>query len=594
MRPRSATLVATATILLLSSPPPASASPVTGGGADGTDDKVSGQTYVRHDLKTDDTIDLCNSTEPKDFGNLTQNNEPFLVVSPTNPDLVIAGWNDYCSGWMGLGFSTNGGEDWTNSLVPSYVGDTSGEGQATPEFGRTNEASDPVGAFNADGTMFYFGAISYNGAAGPKTNSDVWVARYAVRDTEDAGYESYPLDFLGITQVDRGPAAANFFGRFQDKEMIEVDRSPTSPHEGNLYECWTKFPGFGESRIYFARSTDEGATFENKIQIGQRFAGQGCDIAIESDGDIYVIWRDFELPGSKKNFGISFVRSTDGGLTFSKPNKIADLDQYLPFDTARDCGDGTEACPSGFVFARVPLEPRVTSDPTGQLPGVYAVVQATDPATTEESETSYSSTSTPGVVGRGVVYVYRSVDDGRTWTGPYTVTDAPLGHQIFPDVDALDGKLAVVWQDSRTDPCYSLQLPIGNTTSATNCGDAVVNSFVAVSDDGTTFGPTEMVSSVGNNPQYEMFAARQVPFYGDYNWIQLIDLDPETPESALFGYATWTDNRDVLVGPDPRETVQDGFDVNQCLTDPDDPNANTCPNSGGLDQNIYGSSISIP
>jgi hypothetical protein len=305
----------------------------------------------------------------------------------------------------------------------------------------------------------------------------------------DPDYGAYPLDFLGITRVDRGPAAANFFGRFQDKEMIEVDRSPTSPHEGNLYECWTKFPGFGESRIYFARSTDDGATFGNKIQIGQRFAGQGCDIAVESDGDITVIWRDFELSSSVKNFGISFTRSTDGGRTFSRPRKIADLDQYLPFDTARDCGDGTEACPSGFVFSRVPLEPRVTADPTGALPGVYAVVQATDPATVTQSDTSYFSTNTPGLVGRGVVYVYRSLD-GQTWDGLFTVTDAPLGHQIFPDVDALDGKLAVVWQDSRTDPCYSLQLPIGNTTAATKCAEQVVHSFVAVSDDGTTFGPT--------------------------------------------------------------------------------------------------------
>jgi hypothetical protein len=594
MRVRILALVAIATSLLLASALPATAAEAAGGGADGTDDRVTQQTYVRHDLGTDATIELCNSQDPADFGNLTQNNEPFSVVSPTNPDLVIAGWNDYCSDWMGLGFSTDGGETWTNSLVPSYAGDTSVEGQATPEFGRTNSASDPVGAFNADGTKFYFGAISFNGFAGPKTNSDVWVARYDVRQASDPAYAAYPLDFLGITQIDRGPAAANFFGRFQDKEMIEVDRSPTSPFEGNLYECWTKFPGLGESRIYFARSTDQGATFANKIQIGQRFSGQGCDIAVESDGDIYVIWRDFELSSSKKNFGISFTRSADGGRTFSQPTKIADLEQYLPFDTARDCGDGPDACPAGFVFSRMPLEPRVTSDPTGALPGVYAVVQATDTSTIVDSDTSYFSTNTPGTVGRGVVQVYRSVDDGANWTGPITVTTEELGHQIFPDADALDGKLAVLWQDSRTDPCYSVQLPIGNTTAATKCAEQVVNSFVSVSDDGLTFGPTTQVSTVGNNPQYEMFDARQVPFYGDYNWIQLIDLDPETPESALFGYTAWTDNRDVVAGSDPRESVQDGFDVNQCLTDPDDPNANTCPNSGGLNQNIYGSAISIP
>jgi hypothetical protein len=34
------------------------------------------------------------------MGTHVQNNEPSSVVSPTDPDLVIAGWNDYCSDWM--------------------------------------------------------------------------------------------------------------------------------------------------------------------------------------------------------------------------------------------------------------------------------------------------------------------------------------------------------------------------------------------------------------------------------------------------------------------------------------------------------------
>ena len=74
---------------------------------------------------------------------------------------------------------------------------------------------------------------------------------------------------------------------------------------------------------------------------------------------------------------------------------------------------------SEFVFARVPLEPRLTSDPTGQLEGVFSVWQASDPDTVEPSDTSYSSTG-PGTFGttdvaQGAVYVSRSVDDGRTF-----------------------------------------------------------------------------------------------------------------------------------------------------------------------------------
>jgi hypothetical protein len=495
---------------------------------------------------------------------------------------------------MGLGFSIDGGQTWTNSLVPGYPADTSEEGMASPEFQRTNAASDPVGAFDRTGEHFYFGAISFNQFAGPGTNSDVWVARYEVLQPGDEGYETYPLDYIDTTQVGQGPPAANFFGIFHDKEMIEVDRTG-GEFDGNLYECWTKFPGFGTSRIYFARSTDNGETFTKGISIAGKTSGQGCDIAVEADGDVYVSWRDFETPSSHRNFGLSVVRSDDGGLTFSKPVKIAEIIGYNPFDTARDCGDGTEECPSEFVFARVPLEPRLTSDPTGELEGVFSVWQASDPDTIETSETSYSSTG-PGTFGtdevaQGAVYVSRSVDDGQTWGPAVRVSDVSVGHQFFPDADALAGRLAVMWQESSPDPCYDVQLPFGNTPDATSCGTSIVHTFVSVSEDGLTFGPAIQASSVPNQPQYEMFANRDVPFYGDYNWIQLV----ETGDGSLFGYLSWTDNRDVVEGTDPREEEQDGFDVLQCRELQEDGTfgPDTCPNAGGLNQNIYGNSITI-
>jgi hypothetical protein len=89
-----------------------------------------------------------------------------------------------------------------------------------------------------------------------------------------------------------------------------------------------------------------------------------------------------------------------------------------------------------------------------------------------------------------------------------------------------------------------------------------------------------------------MFANRQVPFYGDYNWIQLAEL----ADGSLFGYLAWTDNRDVLAGTDPREEEQDGFDVHQCreLREDGTYGPDTCPNAGGLNQNIYGNSLTIP
>lgn len=562
---------------------------------DANDDKVTGAIeYARHDLGTDDTIDICNETEDEAaFGAFTQNNEPFSLVDPTNPDLIVTGWNDYCSDWQGLGFSTDGGESWTDSLVPGYPADTSTEGMQSPEFLRTNSGSDPVGAFSGDGSMFYFGFLAFNGFAGPKTNSDVAIARYAVRDPSDPLYEEYPLDYLDTIQVGKGPAAANFFGVFNDKEMIEVDRTGGS-RDGNVYICWTKFPGFGTPTIRFRASSDGGATFSPPVNLTEGGAGQGCDVAVEADGDVYVIWRDFELASSHKNFGVSFARSTDGGLTFSKAEKIRNLVAYNPFDRSRDCGDGTEACPSGFVFHRVPLEPRITSDPTGDLQGVYAIFQAVDPATIVDSDTSYTSAGTgTGMVGQSFAYVSRTVNNGGTWSDPIKVSNPSEGHAFFPDGDALAGRLAVVWQDSREDDCYSVQLPISNDTDATRCEDGdseALNTYVAVSANGTTFGAPMLASSESQMPQYEMFAAASVPFLGDYNWIQLVELG----DGSLFGYLTWTDNRDVVPGTDPREAVQDGFDVESGWFTDADGNLQRLFNLGGYDQNIYGNSIEIP
>jgi hypothetical protein len=270
---------------------------------------------------------------------------------------------------------------------------------------------------------------------------------------------------------------------------------------------------------------------------------------------------------------------------------VRDIVPYAPADPTRDCGDGAFACTSGFVFARVPLEPRSTADQNGG-DGVHLIYNEIDSATVVASNTTYSSAGA-GLVGRSVVYVVSSTDDGASWSDPAKVDDAGgIGHQFFPDIDVLNGTLAVVWQDSRTDPCYSVQLPMGNTADATSCGTDIVNAFVASSvDGGATWSASLKVSDVGHQPQYEMFGDRNIPFQGDYNWVSIADTGV-----GLEAYVSWTDNRDVVPGTDPREATQDGFDVLQCRVEQPDGTfgPDQCANAGGLDQNIYGNRVSLP
>jgi hypothetical protein len=404
--------------------------------------------------------------------------------------------------------------------------------------------------------------------------------------------------------------------------MLEVDRTG-GEHDGNVYVCWSRFTGFGQNRILFSRSVDSGETFSKPYSITTPGLAsvQGCDIAVEGDGDVYLTFRTFGDSSARRANGLGFARSTDGGASFSDAELIRSITPYAPADPARDCGDGAFECPTGFVFHRVPLEPRATADQMSEGDGVFLTYNEIRPGSEEESDSSYTSAG-GGQVGQSLVYVVASYDDGESWEDPVAVDEAETGHQFFPDVDALDGTLAVVWQDNRTDADYDVQFPIGNKLdedgnaissggSLTDPDDDIVNSFVATSPtEALAFGDAIQVSSEGHQSAYEMFGNRDIPFHGDYNWISLA-LDEA---GALFGYASWTDNRNVVPGSDPRELEEqegfdDGFDVLQCrddladsvegLLDPAMPLArrdapfggDTCANGGGLDQDIFGISF---
>ena len=603
---------------------PVAAQTVSGDG----DDQVTGQTYVRHDGGTDTGIQQCNNTltnpdpddvpgdgdaDSNDGGSRRQGNEPYSIIDPTDPDTIVAGWNDYClsdlgAGWEGFAYSLDGGENWTNSLVPGYPQDTSAEGQASPLYRTHSDAGDPVAAFDRAGNLFV-GGIAFNRVK--PSNGDVWVATYGTNPHPSG----FPFDYQRTVVVGKGTPSETIGGIFQDKIMLEVDRTG-GEHDGNVYVCWTRFTGFGQNKAYFTRSTDSGQTFSRPIAISRSnevMSVQGCDIAVESDGDVYVTFRTFTTNPNFVN-GLAFARSADGGRSFSPARLIRNIVPYAPASPARDCGDGPFLCSSDFVFHRVPLEPRATADPSGEIAGVYLVYNAIRPGSVVASTSSYSSAGS-GRVGQSLVYVVRTTDDGATWSAPVAVDAASEGHQFFPDIDALNGQLAVVWQDNRTDPAYSVQFPIGNMRDgqgrAVSSGTNIVNSFLAHSTNGTAW-TSVMVSSEAHQSQYEMFGSRNIPFHGDYNWISLA----ERLDGTLFGYMSWTDNRDVVPGPDPRELeadgFDDGFDVAQCLVDlaqsdgselakdvplsrSDAPySGNNCGNNGGLDQNIYGVSVTFP
>lgn len=552
-------------------------------------------------------------------------NEPSIAVDPRNTNVLIGSSNDYCgvyagstpgnfvpSGpiWLGYYRSENGGSSFLSSLVPGYPGDTSP--YAALSNVRTANAGDPVVAWDNHGRVFMGAESSDDPAGSKKSFGDVWVARFDNPDGENGNPQNDGKRFRGSEIVARGSSAPNYLGKFNDKTAIEVDRTGGSC-DGNVYFAYSRFTGNGGNAIYFARSTDHGATWSQPKKLSASIHGvQDPDIAVTGNGNVYVTFRQFASQSGEQD-AVVYVKSTNCGQSFSPPRIVATLIPYeaqdvvspepismpesslddpngesegsAPGSTARDCGDFSNHCQSGYTFFRRDTAPRATADQYDKGHElIYIVYDPSKPGTQVSTGTTYGSIR-PGLGSQSGIYFIRL--DGATGktTAPMLIDNQSAGHQFFPDISADGGILHVIWWDSRLDPAYSPMRPVGNDASGKTF--ASLDVWAAKSNDaGSTWTNKTRVTDFTSNPNYEQFGNRTAPFAGDYLWVTSL---------GNFSYGAWTDWRNTVAGADPREATEDEdgstSDVKQCRTY--DPVSGTwssdqCPHDGGLDQNIYG------
>lgn len=88
--------------------------------------------------------------------------------------------------------------------------------------------------------------------------------------------------------------------------------------KNNVYLTWTQTMTGANYDVYFAKSSDNGDTFETPINLSNNFGSSGWP-KIASDGNVYVSWVD-STPGK---FDIFITKSTDGGATFESPTNLS-------------------------------------------------------------------------------------------------------------------------------------------------------------------------------------------------------------------------------------------------------------------------------
>jgi hypothetical protein len=381
-------------------------------------------------------------------------NETVIAVDPNNPNRVVAAANDYvtrtwsctvdgtpCSalgeGSSGTYFSNDGGQTWCCvSSDPQHTGTLiTGINKLTG--GQYDAGGDPSLAFDSRGNAYYAG-LGFDRTAAPNT--------VAVNKGTFDGSGNLTWGAPVFINPTTSPSTLN------DKEWIAADWHVASPFRDRVYVSWTRFlfnPANGryvQSPIFFAYSNDGGQTFSAPTNIsGNVLYDQGSRPIVGYDGSVSVIFNGSTRLATLDSIWI--VKSTDGGATFGKPVKIADVQDVIPLaNTAfrNDSFPAGAAAPNGDLYV---AWTSLLRDSDGAL----------CPARTN--------------TGCHATTVYsKSTNGGFTWSAPVP---------IFPTLDA----------STRTPIGYPVTQPDGSTLDAPATARRVDTQWpgVAISDSGAVY-----------------------------------------------------------------------------------------------------------
>ncbi|MEA1866683.1 MAG: exo-alpha-sialidase [Thermodesulfobacteriota bacterium] len=196
----------------------------------------------------------------------------------------------------------------------------------------------------------------------------------------------------------------------------------------------------------------------NDVSIGQQHQP---DMAVTSDGIIYVVWRDFrDDPGGKQG-DIYFAKSTNGGLTFSAGVCVNDdsgtTPHCAPMLTTDNQGNVYVVWHDNrngnwdIYFAKSTdggdhFDPNVqiVNDPDTQYEAALAIDNDGNIYVTWIH--SYST----GIYNDFDIYFAKSTDEGQTFTTPVMVNDVGDGYQYTANIRVDEsGIIYVVWTDHR-------------------------------------------------------------------------------------------------------------------------------------------------
>lgn len=433
-------------------------------------------------------LTACAAQDTGQFGSnfLNGTEEPFVAVDGSQ---MIGMWHqDRWSdgGAHGIGVGTsNGGQNWNESTLP--VGECAPGTPPSLSFYLRN--SDPWVSFGPDHKA-YASALAFNLGV-PNNDNAVAVATSSN---------------FGATWDNAQPVPGSVFTQFaQSTDKNSTTADPTKA--GVAYTVWdtliepTDQPDDNPHTsaftgpAFFSKTVDGGKTWSQAtvmIKTPQRQQTIGNIIVVDPRNDNLYDFTDLiqtpDTPrqGTRSTESVAFVKSTDGGNTWTEPQVIAPFNELGVHDPNTGqplrVGDGLE---------EVAIDPN-----SGNLYVVW------------ESSTNFDKNLKQSLgAWDNEILLASSSNGGASWTTPVVVHSLANGMPTYTPMVAVNGgRIAVTYYDNRNlQPNQTANLP--------------TDYFITFSTDGgKTFGGEERLTATSFD-QMAAPVARGL-FLGDYEGLQ--------------------------------------------------------------------------
>jgi hypothetical protein len=213
-----------------------------------------------------------------------------IAIDPSNDQVLLAASNSLLEGTERIYSSTDGGATWQSRTAFPPIHNV-----------KRTCASDPGVAIDLRGRQ-YFSFVR----ATPCSSNGV--------------YRVYVMSRAGPAATWSKPVlvAPLHTARLDDKPMITVDGSASSPHRNRVYVAWSRLSRGTVFSVVLSHSDNGGRTWSPPVRVNRTGTEVTyASIGVARNGTVYVAWTDIS------NFVVRIARSTDGGRHFGAEHQVA-------------------------------------------------------------------------------------------------------------------------------------------------------------------------------------------------------------------------------------------------------------------------------